>query len=277
MQETLNFKQKENELKKLSIKELNADELLSNLSCQTTNSYIFRALNGNKLTCCCSNQPRINSNLSPLNFNTNKNFSLTIESKANDESLSDKNSQNSKESSVVENERLIDIKNLFNAEAISERTEDSQAEKSLNDESSSSILKKPVNTFKIQLENVLPNNVKEIKESTLENQVKKHDQFEHVKRQEKDKPNGVIIMAPDGKMMKIGQSLNEELINLEEKKKNNTLYRLFDKIPPYLYYTNKIDTSLDIENEINKGCFFFNLKIRKKKILFLFKRKCRII
>lgn len=253
----------------MSIKELNADELLSNSSSQTTNSYIFRALNGNKLTTCYSNQPKICPHLTPLNYSTNKNLSLSIESKGYDEIVPEKNPQNSKESSIVENESLIEIKNLLKAETISERTEDNQTERSLNDESDS-LLKKSVNTFTVQLENVLPDNTKEIKESVFEQQqVKKHDQSEHGKKSHRDKPNGAIIMAPDGKIIKIGQSLNDESINLEEKRKNdpNPLYRLFDTIPPYLYYTNKIDNSFDIDSEIKKSILFL-VFLNLKNILF---------
>lgn len=234
----------------MTVKELNANELLCNLSSRSSNSYIFPALNGNKLTSSYSQSSRVPRYLAPLNFNISGSLSksLTVESRKQDEQMTDKNPHNSKESSVVENESYIEVKDLFPSETISERTEENVEH--------SPVIKKPVNTFKIQLENVLPKNLKENKEPILELLSRKHEHVENGKKQQKEKPNGVIIMAPDGTMMKIGKALNEELTGLEEKKKNDpTLYRLFDKIPPYLYYTNKIDGNLDIDN--NKGFFFY--------------------
>lgn len=64
---------------------------------------------------------------------------------------------------------------------------------------------------------------------------------------------GVIVMAPDGRIVRIGRSLltdsklkmETEIIKKSQSagksSESELVYRLFDKIPPYLFYTNKLD------------------------------------
>ena len=53
----------------------------------------------------------------------------------------------------------------------------------------------------------------------------------------------VIVLGPDGQLTQIGNKLNEEISDKKKKKDREIFYRLLEEIPPYLYYTNKIDTS----------------------------------
>lgn len=66
---------------------------------------------------------------------------------------------------------------------------------------------------------------------------------------------GVVIVAPDGEVIKIGKTLLDDYEKDKYRKKDdNVVYRLYDKVPPYLYYTNKLDNNLNInyQNETLK-------------------------
>ena len=54
----------------------------------------------------------------------------------------------------------------------------------------------------------------------------------------------VVVLGPDGNITQIGSKIDDvNFQNKQYKKKPEIFYRLFDEIPPYLYYTNKIDTN----------------------------------
>lgn len=63
-----------------------------------------------------------------------------------------------------------------------------------------------------------------------------------------------VILGPDGEVSKIGISLNQQLADLQrekrdEKERQAALYKLEDGgvPPPYLYYSNKLASDVDIE------------------------------
>jgi hypothetical protein len=63
---------------------------------------------------------------------------------------------------------------------------------------------------------------------------------------------GVIIVAPDGEVVQAGISYGEE--NLKETAKHEeteeeVIYRLYESLIPYLYFTNKLSQDLEIEFE----------------------------
>jgi len=59
----------------------------------------------------------------------------------------------------------------------------------------------------------------------------------------------VVVIAPDGELINVGRTLIEDTSSLEANKSakphrdgtDDVVYRLFDQIPPYLYYTNKLE------------------------------------
>ncbi|CAF0829746.1 unnamed protein product [Brachionus calyciflorus] len=290
-QSSLNLHSKidgKNNEKKVAVKELNPDELLSNSNTHSTNAYIFPALNGNKLTSLFTLNQKNNRYLAPLELNvTNQAKPSTnvfkpsniIESKKHDFSNAHKIYQdlfiyskkgekhyNTRESSAVnqeiEEEEEKDLDGLFhnkhqkdlNIHLLFENNEKNNKTSETTSLLSDSF-KKSIPTSKIQLENVLPKISQKDPRESITIEQKKNTETHH-NRTHKDKPNGVIIIAPDGEVVKIGHTLHDEAnISDEDKKKNEAIYRLFDQIPPYLYYTNKIDNSvnIDYENELPKS------------------------
>lgn len=85
----------------------------------------------------------------------------------------------------------------------------------------------------------------------------KNDDSNKAKKDSSPKSDGkVVVIGPDGEITQIGSKLSDDISNKKTKKSSQLLYRLFDKIPPYLYYTNKIDTSttyINYENENNES------------------------
>jgi len=86
---------------------------------------------------------------------------------------------------------------------------------------------------------------------------------------------GVIIVAPDGELVKIGKTFDEKsgqfksdetsfLNNAKRKEGDGLIYRLFDEIPPYLFYTNKLDKKLTLNDlkQINASLNELNNKLR---------------
>lgn len=81
-------------------------------------------------------------------------------------------------------------------------------------------------------------------------------------RDDLNKPlyQGVIIVAPDGELVKIGKTFDEKsgqfkndessnaLSNAKRKEGDGLIYRLFNEIPPYLFYTNKLDKRLTLND-----------------------------
>ena len=97
-------------------------------------------------------------------------------------------------------------------------------------------------------------------------QKSENEQEEHLAFRDK---LGVIVLAPDGRIVRIGRSLLEdsklkmenEVIRKstgEKPAESELVYRLFDKIPPYLYYTNKLDQnnvkSFDTPSNCKRYC-----------------------
>lgn len=65
------------------------------------------------------------------------------------------------------------------------------------------------------------------------------------------KEHGVIVVGPSGELIKIGETIFDDLSLLESsrashKENDELVYRLFDEIPPYLYFTNKLDESVNV-------------------------------
>ena len=82
-------------------------------------------------------------------------------------------------------------------------------------------------------------------------------------KSKKNQQSGVVVVAPDGELLKIGKSIKEDIENRDKNKKDDVLYRLYDEIPPYLYYTNKLDENLLLNYESmqmdESGEFFFKV------------------
>ena len=75
--------------------------------------------------------------------------------------------------------------------------------------------------------------------------------------------SGVVVVAPDGELLKIGKSIKEDAENRDKNKKDDVIYRLYDEIPPYLYYTNKLDENLLLNYEsMEVSGEFFNFFFR---------------
>ncbi len=117
----------------------------------------------------------------------------------------------------------------------------------------------------IQLgENVLFNSVPERDANFLIEKLvrNKHTESDKKKKSSSPKTDGkVIVLGPDGEITQIGNKLNENNSTEKTKKGSQIIYRLFDEIPPYLYYTNKIDTTttlINYERENNESNFSFN-------------------
>lgn len=76
-------------------------------------------------------------------------------------------------------------------------------------------------------------------------------------------PSGVVIVAPDGELLNIGKPLLEEYDREKTTKKDeNLVYRLYDEIPPYLYYTYKLDDSVMLSydnSQVIKGKLSFKV------------------
>jgi hypothetical protein len=65
------------------------------------------------------------------------------------------------------------------------------------------------------------------------------------------KEHGVIVVGPNGELIKIGETIFDDLSLMESsrashKENDELVYRLFDEIPPYLYFTNKLDESVNL-------------------------------
>lgn len=80
----------------------------------------------------------------------------------------------------------------------------------------------------------------------------KHDSHHESKLNiKKDHEKGVIVIGPDGKPINVGKTLLYESNSVEPNRQNQegsdeVVYRLFDKIPPYLYYTNKLEGNVRV-------------------------------
>lgn len=87
--------------------------------------------------------------------------------------------------------------------------------------------------------------------------------------------SGVVVVAPDGELLKIGKSIKEDAENRDKNKKDDVIYRLYDEIPPYLYYTNKLDENLLLNYESMEVSgeffnFFFSIfRVKGVKIVLL--------
>lgn len=87
--------------------------------------------------------------------------------------------------------------------------------------------------------------------------------------------SGVVVVAPDGELLKIGKSIKEDAENRDKNKKDDVIYRLYDEIPPYLYYTNKLDENLLLNYESMEVSgeffnFFFSIfRVKSVKIVLL--------
>jgi hypothetical protein len=100
-------------------------------------------------------------------------------------------------------------------------------------------------------------------------------------REELEKPayQGVVIVAPDGELVKIGKTFDEKtgqfknedscnaLSNSKRKQGDGLIYRLFNEIPPYLFYTNKLDKKLTLNDlkQINSSLNDLNDKLRSSR------------
>lgn len=99
-------------------------------------------------------------------------------------------------------------------------------------------------------------------------------------RDDLNKPlyQGVIIVAPDGELVKIGKTFDEKsgqfkndestfLNNAKRKEGDGLIYRLFDEIPPYLFYTNKLDKKLTLNDlkQINSSLNDLKDKLRSSR------------
>lgn len=64
----------------------------------------------------------------------------------------------------------------------------------------------------------------------------------------KEHEQGVVVIAPDGELLNVGHTLLEETNDVLNQASNNddVVYRLFDQIPPYLYYTNKLEEGVQL-------------------------------
>lgn len=66
-------------------------------------------------------------------------------------------------------------------------------------------------------------------------------------RRDHEHQEGVVVVGPGGELINVGHTLIEDPNNNTDKSENNNnnqddvVYRLFDQIPPYLYYTNKLE------------------------------------
>lgn len=66
---------------------------------------------------------------------------------------------------------------------------------------------------------------------------------------------GVLVLAPDGELVQIGKRVRDTLkvksttsnVGHIKQQDQDIVYRLYDKIPPYLYYTNKIDQNVSLD------------------------------
>jgi hypothetical protein len=69
---------------------------------------------------------------------------------------------------------------------------------------------------------------------------------------------GVLIMAPDGELINAGIAyadvLNQSGGNRLHDENDQVIYRLYESVLPFLYFTNKLDKNLQLnfENVINK-------------------------
>ena len=122
----------------------------------------------------------------------------------------------------------------------------------------------------IQLgENVLFNGVPErdpnfLIEKLVRNKYTESDKQKKKKSSSPKNDGKVVVLGPDGEITQIGNKLNETIASKEAKKGSQVIYRLFDEIPPYLYYTNKIDTTVTLvnyERENNESNFLINSNI----------------
>jgi hypothetical protein len=95
---------------------------------------------------------------------------------------------------------------------------------------------------------------------------------EMAKNKKNQQQSGVVVMAPDGELLKIGKSIKEDAENRDKNKKDDVIYRLYDEIPPYLYYTNKLDENLLLNYESMEVSgalldFFSIFRVKGRKIL----------
>jgi hypothetical protein len=48
-------------------------------------------------------------------------------------------------------------------------------------------------------------------------------------KSKKNQQSGVVVVAPDGELLKIGKSIKEDIENRDKNKKDDVLYRLYDE------------------------------------------------
>lgn len=93
-------------------------------------------------------------------------------------------------------------------------------------------------------------------------------------RVEKERTKGAVILGPDGEISELGHKIEKVNLKVDETKieieKKSVNERKGSKVPPYLYYTSKIDNEVKLEygNLLDKpfGKFIFR-KIKKLFIL----------
>lgn len=97
----------------------------------------------------------------------------------------------------------------------------------------------------IQLgDNALLKSIPEREANLIISKLVKNSSKDKKKKSNPSISNGkVIVLGPDGQLTQIGNKLDEDISDKKKKKDREIFYRLLEEIPPYLYYTNKIDTS----------------------------------
>lgn len=78
---------------------------------------------------------------------------------------------------------------------------------------------------------------------------KKKSKYPKIQIIDRKEVPGVIIVAPDGEIVKAGIAYNDEEHKKAAKDDDDVIYRLYEAIVPFLYYTNKLDHELNLDFE----------------------------
>ena len=78
----------------------------------------------------------------------------------------------------------------------------------------------------------------------------------------KEHDQGAMVIAPDGELLNVGHTLVEER-NDRASNNDDVVYRLFDQIPPYLYFTNKLEDGVRLNYETPHSSQHSIIKILK--------------
>jgi len=139
--------------------------------------------------------------------------------------------------------------------------------------------------IEIKIENVLPLNPTTIKEPSFikktlssklnDNSLEESDakpKNQHIQEQLTHHKNNPVVIGPNDELIPIGISgIFDENEKEKNEKRDEIVYRLYeDGLPPYLYFTNKLDTngfmSYEEMNAHYNGSKKLNAHSRKKKL-----------